>query len=279
MIINHKSNAETGGKSAHRPGGIFFHYLLTGNDDAKDNFVLALVETTDDYNTPRHRHNFEQVRFMLDGSFEYEPGQVQEEGSVGYFCEGVHYTQKGMGHSVALILQLGGASGHGYMSHRTLRQASAELAKTGVFNDGTYVWKDEKGQEHSKDGYEATWEYVRGKPVEYPAARYERPIVFMPENFSYLPARDAAGVEIKELGRFNERGLEIKQIRMRAGANYRIGSEERSYLVYVQRGEGSANDEKWGAESAFQAEKGEQVVITTNQASEFFVIGLPSFED
>lgn len=279
MIINHKSTSETAGKSAHRPGGIHFHYLLTGIEDAQDNFVLALVETTDDYSTPRHHHNFEQVRLMLKGEFEYERGHIQEEMSVGYFGEGTYYTQKGRGQSLALILQVGGPSGGGFMSHRRLRAGASELEKTGNFERGIYTWIDAEGKRHSKDGYEVVWEHVMDKPVKYPEPRYERPVIMFPKHFDYLPVRGVPGGETKELGRFNERGLTISQLRLAAGTTFPVDSERQSFLFYVMSGGGTSNGEPWRAESALQCEAGESVSLQADSASEFFVIGLPVFDD
>lgn len=279
MIINHKSTAPTAGKSAHRPGGIHFHYLLTGKDEEKDNYMLALVETTDDYYTPRHRHNFEQVRLMVEGEFEYEPGHIQKTGSVGYFCEGVFYTQKGKGKSVALIMQLGGASGSGYMSQQRLREGADELSGKGTFVDGVYIWQDEDGKECKKDGYEATWEYVMGKQITYPRSRYERPIVFFPEHFNALPVRGVPGASIKELGCFNERGLRIMQLHLEPGAIYTVDSTRQSFVFYVLSGSGTVKSETWSAESAFQSERGEKVDVAAEETAELFVIGLPVFDD
>ncbi|MEQ8690030.1 MAG: hypothetical protein RIC89_04225 [Pseudomonadales bacterium] len=279
MRIQHKTTAEKAGKSAHRDGGISFHYLLTGEDNAKDNFVLALVETTDEYSTPRHHHNFEQVRLMLDGDFEYEPGHVQRQGSVGYFSEGTYYTPKGLGRSVALILQVGGATGYGFMSHNKLRKGSAKLAATGKFEDGIYTWFDEQGKKHNADGYAAAWEHVMGAPVVYPKPRYERPVIMFPENFQYLQDADTTGLAVKELGRFNERCLQIRQVRMDAGSDYGVDCSQQSQLFYVLSGSGNVEQQPWQAESAFQGEKGESISIHADEPTELFVIGLPVFDN
>jgi hypothetical protein len=241
--------------------------------------VLALVETTDDYFTPRHHHNFEQVRLMLKGEFEYERGYIQEEMTVGYFGEGTYYTQKGRGDSLALILQVGGPSGSGFMSHRRLRAGASELEKTGNFERGIYTWTDQEGKRHSKDGYEVVWEHVMGKPVVYPEPRFERPVIMFPKHFNYLPLPDVPGGETKELGRFNERGLTISLVRLAAGTTFPVDSERQSLLFYVMSGRGTARGQSWRAESAIQLERGESVSLQADDTSEFFVVGLPVFDD
>jgi hypothetical protein len=277
MILNHKSNAEQTRDYPHRPAGISLTNLLQGADGAPDNFVFELVETNGEYFTPRHHHNFEQVRYMLKGDFEWAPGVKQEEGTVGYFCEGTYYTQKSVGHSIILSLQLGGASGYGFMSRRQLREGGEALAKTGTFHDGVYTWHDQAGRKHNKDGYEAVWEHVNGRKLEYPPARYDAPVILRPAHFAYLPMAGVEGVATKELGRFNERGLEIKQIRMDAGASYAVDGRSKSYLFFVLSGEGTANGELWGPQTALRVERDEVVTLATREAAEFYAIGLPTF--
>jgi len=279
MKINHKDTAEIGGEAAHRPGGIQFHYLLTGEDGNKDNFMLALVDFEDEYYTPRHRHNFEQVRIMLDGTYEWAPDTPQEKGTVGYFCEGTYYTQKGTGHSSQLLLQVASPSGDGYMSHDQLREYGDKLQEKGEFHNGVYTWYDEQGRKHNKDGYEAVWEAVNGREIKYTKPRYDQPIIIQPEHFNYLPVAGLTGVYERQLGCFNERGLLIKQVRMDAGSRYEVDGTPQSLLFYVVTGSGRANGEAWRAESAFQVERGETATIEADEPAEFHVLGLPVFSD
>ena len=277
MKIAHSSNAKEGGAAAHRRGGLQFRYLLEGDPCASDNYSLFIVEFSDEYSTPRHRHNFDQVRVMLEGSFSFGPGQIQEEGSVGYFAEGGYYTQQGVGHSRTLILQVGGPSGSGFMSHDILRKGGDELAKVGSFSDGVYTWRDVDGQKHNSDGYEAVWEHVHGRPVEYPKARYADPVIINPEAFGYLAVEEWPGVEARSLGRFHERGLEIRQLKMTAGSDYAFEAEERGWLFFALSGEGHCLGEPWGAETAFSVEQGETAHIQCSEDCEFYLFGLPAF--
>ncbi|MEQ8800633.1 MAG: hypothetical protein RLP45_01200 [Haliea sp.] len=279
MKINHKDTAEIGGEAPHRPGGIKFHYLLTGEDGARDNFMLALVDFKDEYYTPRHRHNFEQVRVGLEGSYEWAPGTAQEAGTIGYFCEGTYYAQKGTGHSRHLLLQVAGPSGEGYMSHQQLREHGRKLQQKGEFHDGIYTWRDEQDRKHNKDGFEAVWEDVNGREIKYPKPRYEQPVLMRPENFDYVPVSAAPGVYERLLGRFNERGLLIKQVKMDAGSTLEVGGSPQSLLFYAISGSGSANGKAWRPESAFQVERNETVTIEADEAAEFHVLGLPVFSD
>jgi hypothetical protein len=277
LQISHPTNAKEGGAAAHRRGGLHFRYLLEGEEGAKDNYSLFLVEFTEDYATPRHRHNFEQIRIMLEGAFSFAPGRVQEEGSVGYFCEGGYYTQQGVGDARMLLLQVAGPSGEGYMSHDALRKGGDELAKGGRFDDGVYIWKDDGGKTHKADGYEAVWEHVHGRPISYTEPRYADPVILNPSAFSYLPHPSCPGIEERSLGRFHERGLEVRQRRMARGSACSFAAGERGWLFFALSGEGRAGNEPWGAESAFALAPGEAVEISCSEDSEFYMFGLPAF--
>ncbi|HKF28874.1 MAG TPA: hypothetical protein VKB29_06580 [Candidatus Binataceae bacterium] len=66
MHVAHGSRMTFGPVSGHRSGGIDFKRLIQGTPGALDNFELSLVRTAGDYYTPRHRHNFDQVRLCLE---------------------------------------------------------------------------------------------------------------------------------------------------------------------------------------------------------------------
>ena len=278
MAVAHRSNAQREGASAHRNDGIAFEHLLVGEEGAKDNFILTIVTTEEEYKTPRHRHNFEQIRFVLKGEMQYGPDHIQEEGTVAYFCEGTYYTQKGSDGSETLLLQLAGPSGQGYMSQRQLRLGAKELQAKGSFEDGVFSWDPEHGGRRKQDGYEAVWEYVNGKPVRYSKPRYVFPIIMDPASFDYLPVRGASGVEEKSLGRFNERGLEIKMMKVQAGASFDLKASERPLVVCAMSGEGYANGEPYGALSAFRVKRGESAGLKADLETEFFIVGLPTFD-
>lgn len=277
MKIRHRSTAPVSGASAHRPGGISFVHLMEGDEGAPDNFGFTLVDAQDEFFTPRHRHNFEQVRIMLEGSFEFGPGLRQDAGTIGYFCEGTYYTQKGIGRSVTLLLQVAGASGEGYMNHAQLRANVAALEQEGTFDNGVYSWIDAAGRKHNKDGYEAAWERANNRPLVYPKPRYQGPVLMTPANFAYLPL--APGVEQRRLGRFNERGLDLRQLRLGQGAVHRIDGGDQPWLLYALSGAGSVEGQSWSAGSALMVERGEQIEIGATETGEFYLIGLPTFDD
>ena len=55
----------------HR-GGIFHsRRLLEGEPGTLDNFQLTLGQMGGEFFSPRHRHNFEQIRFQVEGTLDY----------------------------------------------------------------------------------------------------------------------------------------------------------------------------------------------------------------
>lgn len=263
-------------RAGFRSGRIQFHDLMSGTEGAPDNYGLQLVDVHDAFATPRHRHNFEQVRVMLDGSFGFGPGQVQHKGSVGYFCEGTYYTQAAEGRSTTLLLQLGGPSRQGFMSRSQLRQGIETLAARGTFADGIYTWNDGQGKKHNQDSYEAVWEHIHGKPVVYPRPQYQAPVLMEPDRFAWQPAGPAASQ--RALGTFNGFGLRLAQLRIGAAGVHAWDSAQRTHLLFCLEGEGEANGAAYRRWSTIEAAPGEKLALSATSDTCFFVFTLPSFD-
>jgi hypothetical protein len=265
MRIAHASQVSPSGASAHRDGGIVMRHLLHGVENTPGNYALMLVEA-ENYRAPRHRHNFDQVRVMLDGEFGFDRGQVQRAGMIGYFTEGTYYTQDGEGKSTTLLLQSGGASGAGYMSDRQLRGAIAELATHGRFEHGVYTRFDERGQKHNQDGYEAAWEHVRGRAIEYPAPLYDAPILWHEAAYPWQPISQN-DVSVREFGSFTAKALSISQYQVRPSQNggaFRVPTLDRERLLYVSAGRGYIGEEtiKQGSAIAIDANEVTEIAVT-----------------
>ncbi len=102
----------------HRGGIFHFRRLLEGEPGRIDNFQLSLGRVGGDFYSPRHHHNFEQVRFQLEGELDFARDGKMKTGMVGYFPEGAFYgpqTQDPDTTPMTVVLQCGGASGSGYL--------------------------------------------------------------------------------------------------------------------------------------------------------------------
>lgn len=272
MQIVHEHTAQRRGESAHRAGGIRFLSLLQGEEDTPGNFQLALVHAHD-FQTPRHRHNFDQVRIVLEGRFGFDRGQVQQAGMLGYFTEGTYYTQKAEGPSLTLLLQAGGVSGMGYMSDRQLRAAVSELQRRGSFSDGVYTWFDAEGKKHNQDGYEAAWELVRGRRIRYPQPLFEQPVLWRGERFAWQ-ATAQAGVSIRRFAEFTGGRLSLAQVRVDVGASMCISAAERETLLYCLSGQARLGQDMLRPVSAVRLLRGEVAHLEALETSEFYLFGL-----
>ncbi len=122
------------------------------------------------------------------------------------FPEGVAYgPQSSEGRSVTAVLQFGGASGNGYLSPREVAAGTEELKKFGTFEGGIFRRNDDGEGRRNTDAYQAIWEHVHGRRMDYPKPRYRDPIMVDPQNYDWLPVADMPSVSEKPLGAFTER--------------------------------------------------------------------------
>ena len=266
---------------AHARGGVFRYYeVLSGTDGAPDNFYLQLSVLSGDFVSPRHRHNFDQVRFQLEGSFDFASDGRMDPGSIAYFPEGTRYgPQKALSAaSATLVLQFGGASGNGYMSEAQFQKGLAEMKKgPGSFSNGVYTREKTGGGKVNQDAYEAVWEHVNGRELVYPKERYSNAVFMTPANFDWIPAGSSPSVDgtaTKLMGVFSERGSRLLLHRVDAGARLSL---EDSSLYFVCSGKGEANGKAWTPRTTIHVEHGERAELRANNAAEILQMGLPHF--
>jgi hypothetical protein len=262
----------------HRDGGVEFCTLFTGEPGRPDNYMLSLVRVRTSYHAPPHRHNFDQVRFILDGKFGFGP-QEQEAGQVGYFCEGTVYTQNGDGPSLTLLLQIANASRARYLSMQELDAANRSLlAKgTGRFDHGTYV-SEADGKKSRRDGFEAAWEHATGEKIRYSKPRYERPIIMEPEHFAAVPVTGSPGGRRKLLGTFSERELEIGFYEIDSAARLDVTTlGHPQLLLYVTTGTGDVGGQTYGPGVGIRLRETERTTFVAREPTTLFYLGLPKY--
>ena len=183
-------------ESQHRGGISRRQRLLEGKFGQHDNFSLVIARPKDRF-SPRHRHNFEQFRFQLEGEADYGRTGKLKAGMIGYFPEGVHYGPQAQGENqtlAVLVLQCGGASGSGYPGRDAEYNVTKELEKLGTFKDGVFTRNPGVPGKKNVDGAQAIWEHLNGRPLVYAPPRYAAPILMHPENFDWVPVEGAKGV-------------------------------------------------------------------------------------
>lgn len=276
MLVVHESEVPRRGPSDHRGGGIMLRSLLRGTEGTPENFDLMLIDA-EGFSTPQHRHNFDQVRILLDGEFGFGAGLVQKSGTVAYFPEGTYYIQNAPRRSLTLLLQAGGASGGGYMSARQLAEGVDSAKQRGRFEGGVFTWEDENGKKHNKDGYEAAWEAVHGRTIAYPKPQYEAPVIVHEERIGWRSVPGQAGVHQKLFGVFAGSELRVSRIRVEAGQQWQQTADTRDRLLYVVSGAGEINGHPLRAGSAVHIAAAESALLRAEPELECYWFQLTVF--
>ena len=200
---------------------------------------------------PRHKHDFDQVRYFLKGGENYSKHEILREGDAIYVPEGVSYgptyTEEGCDENIRFTMQFSGASKNPILYHasREYHAAQQKLAEIGRLEKGIFVWPDGRKQ----DSAEAIREYVFGREIEYPKPRYDHYVIMHTKNYTFEPLEKAPGVWIKHLGYFNEIGPNIKIIKIDAGATTPAGKAPCQQLRLLVEGSISYNETDYGAVS------------------------------
>jgi hypothetical protein len=273
QVVTIESRSLTQLENQIRDGVIKAYRLLEG-EPGQRNFALKLVNIEGEFNSPRHRHNFDQVRFQIEGTFDYSADGKLKPGWVGYFPEGTRYgPQKSSGSTWNLLLQVGGASGSGYTSESEEDRAAGELkAKGGKFEGGVYTYFRPDGTKVNQDGYEALWEHIHGRPLIYPKERFERPVLMNSENFNWVPDLQQPGVSSKFIGSFSESQLKIAFHRGEARAKLRL---EPDGFYFVLNGAGEAGGKAFARHSTIHLQPQDECTASFTETTELLQLGMP----
>lgn len=169
------------------------------------------------YHSPRHRHTFQQVRYVLSGKMKYGH-EVYGPGDCLYIPEGAYYgpikpvSENGEKLHFADI-QFEGPSGIPYPEPDEVVAAQRRLAQTGKFEEGVYTFPSGR----KRDAYEAILEEVTGAPVEYPLPRLNSYVVLKTAGIPWQTHPMLKGIEAKHLAYFFETGPNLKMVRIPAG--------------------------------------------------------------
>jgi hypothetical protein len=184
--------------------------------------------------SPRHHHNFDQIRFTVTGNVVYGR-KSYGPGTCGYFPESVFYGATKFDDTTArdVVLQFPGPSAAPFFSTDESRRGTAELQAQGVrFENGAAHYPDG----HNQDGFEAVWEHLAGRKIEYAPARYDDPVRVMSQSFPWL-STGAPGVTSKHLGYFNEGGPNVHLVHLEPGARTAKGALDCAQIRFVVDGE------------------------------------------
>ena len=256
--------------------------LLAGQDNAAGNYWMGYFSGDDtgaaDWGTPRHRHNFEQIRHPLTGAYTIAKDVDLPAGWVGYFPEGAYYGPQIWGPQTKMIaLQFGGPSRSGYLGPLQAKTGFEALQAAGVhFENGAAIRVDANGKRFNQDSYEAIWEHMRARKLEYPKPRYDSYIMMNPASYDWVKDDSARGVAKKMMGVFTEYELKIGFIRLDPGATMNVAPEKAPQLFVLKEGAVKLRDETFPGISAFEIAAGETASFTAKDPSEFYYIKLPT---
>ena len=257
-------------------GGIFhFRRLMEGEPGTIDNFQLSLGRMSGGFYSPRHHHNFEQIRFQLAGELDFARDGKMKTGMVGYFPEGMFYgpqSQDPDSTPMTVVLQMGGASGSGYLARNEVKAGMDALAAEGEFKDGVFRRRADVPGKRNVDGYQAIWEHLNKRPMVYPKPRYSRPFMMDPAHYEWVPVAGAPGVAEKLLGVFTERRSTARIVRLDPGTVFE--AEGRS-LYFVIAGKGTVGTDALQSLTTLYLQRGERVAIAAGEATEMLHLGLP----
>jgi hypothetical protein len=154
-----------------------------------------------------------------------------------------------------------------------------EMKAFGTFEKGVFHRTGDvpPGMRRSRDSYEAVWEHINGRPMEYPKPRYDEPILIKPAHFAWVADPDQPDVSIKRLGTFSERQLEIAMLRVAAGASARIMPRRSTQIGVIISGTGNAGEHELRPQAAFSVERDEGALLAATSELELLLVGLPIF--
>jgi quercetin dioxygenase-like cupin family protein len=279
MQIKHADQAEET-SAAIRGGDREFKTLLVGDENSPDNFRLVLARQSGKVVAPRHKHNFDQIRMCLSGEGQnYGPDRWIRPGEIVYFPEGVPYGPEDSDcQRFGITLQFGGASGNGFLSSRHTKQGMEELKQFGTFEKGVFFRSGDlaPGQRRNQDSFEAVWEHINQRNLEYPKPRYDEPVLMRPQNFEGQQT-DQPGVSIKPLGCFTERRIEISMLELDPGARGTIAARPGRQVAFLTSGAGRVEANEVRQYSAIALDSGETAHLNSPTGMEILLIGLPIF--
>jgi hypothetical protein len=202
--------------------------------DAGISYRASYSTTPPGPSSPRHHHNFEQIRFILDGEWQYGKNKRYGPGWLGFFAEGVFYgPQQNLKDNRGFVIQYPGPSGAKFISREEEKRLQKEMVEKGCkFESGLCTWLDGKRQ----DGSEALWEYFSGERLKYPKPLFDDQVWLDTALFAWRPT-GVPGVSIKRLAYFSERGPAIALLKLEPGSSTPPGETGCMMMRFIYEGE------------------------------------------
>jgi hypothetical protein len=256
----------------HRVGTFRYKDLGEGEAGTPGNFFLRLVWSQTDFFSPRHLHNFDQIRVQIQGEFDFAGDGLMKPGSVGYFPEGTPYgPQTSQDETVQLVLQIGGPSGAGYMSEAQRVAAVDALARIGRFSEGRYFAPGDSGST-GIDSLQAAWEYALGQKMSYPPARFQKPVLMNPDALAWqVPER---GVRRRQVWDFGPGAVAVIQYALEPGAALRLDGP---LSCFVEEGSAGLEGQALETFDVVHLTTGESIELNAREPAKLLLFRHPAF--
>jgi mannose-6-phosphate isomerase-like protein (cupin superfamily) len=256
----------------HRGPGLKMKSLAFRDDGRGNNLWLSLSEMEDGWHSPRHMHNFDQIRYVLAGETGFTRWDLHA-GECAYFPAGVHYgPQEQHGSALLLTLQFPGAGGQYYLTPEQVEETVAQLrAEDPDFGKGG-KGIDKDGRE--RDSYEIVWETRQKTPVSYPASAYDSPVLF--DRSEPLADDHIAGGDVTLIGPGPSNGLQV--LRVRSADSLRIvpSALTRTEFWILEEGTAEVDGRELRPLSVIQLQAGAPACdVIVREAARFTVLRLP----
>jgi hypothetical protein len=173
-----------------------------------------------------------------------------------------------------MVLQFGAVSGNGYASRTQVKRAQEELIKVGEFKGGVFRRSEGEGRKN-QDGFEAVWEHIMGRKLQYPAARFDDPVFMTHRNFQWRPG-EAQGVSVKTLGIFTERETRLQMVKLDPAAEWTSPAEGAIGITFVLSGRGTCSDQAYDAYTAIETLSSEKAAFSATSETELLCMVLPT---
>jgi hypothetical protein len=231
--------------------------------------IAKFHEGDEVFTAPRHRHDFEQIRFGVSGHMDFGPGLECDAGQVAYFPAGAYYGPERIVGAEQLLLQWS----REWVTRAQNKEAMEELKKRGSFGaHGLYTYVDEDGVTREIDGPQAVWEWVYQRPQVIREPRYASPIMMSPDAYQWV---DQGGQSSKVLGRFTENDVNIQMVRWDdAGVVHHL-EPNRTTLAFVLKGAVTVDDQSCGPQTAVWSDFGESHDLIGEAGAEVIFFGFP----
>ena len=269
-----------------RPGKTRMQRMLMVG--AADGFSFRLLRSQyqggdDAFQTPRHHHAFQQIRFAEKGSLNYAPDQNVDDGEIAYFPRGTYYGPQVRDKGIGLTIQFGFGNEMlgGKDALEVYRQGVKKLRELGEVGNGVFIDTDpETGKERVRDTWAAVVELMTGEKFEIPPGRYEAPILMRPGNYAYYQA--SPGVEVKHLGGFYDHpgpnaDVRMSVVRLSPGGVFRLSSD-RAQLAWTTDTGLQAGGRTLPGLTALFSPRGEEAELGSAEIIELFLVEFPRLD-